>query len=311
MTQSNDPTITLVQTLIAEAKRLGLVWTLRPATAISGDAETLVVRMDGDGTTDNITAVNMLGQSVINGARVMALMVPPSGLFVIGYTSRNPGYRFLTQVRYTVNDSFVKGDHPGVIAIRVSAVGGGGGGGGCAASGAGACAVAGGAGAGGYAESFILASALNTSENIIVGTGGAGGVAGNNVGTSGVDSSFGTTPIVIAEAGGGGNGGASSAAAGFGGAGGPGGAGTGDFILTGSSGWSGVRQAGGFAAQQGDGGFSHLSTYARDSTNIGATGATGRPYGGGGGGGYDLNGTATARAGGVGADGIVIVDIFV
>lgn len=67
------------QATVENAKRLGLTWTLTPATVTSTDP--LQAIMDGD--TVPIGIVSMLGP-LPTGIRAYVIQVPPSGNFVIG-----------------------------------------------------------------------------------------------------------------------------------------------------------------------------------------------------------------------------------
>lgn len=68
-----------VQALVNNAERLGLTWDLKPATVQRSNP--LEILMDGDDA--NIGATSMIGP-VGPGQRVYVLVVPPSGLFVVG-----------------------------------------------------------------------------------------------------------------------------------------------------------------------------------------------------------------------------------
>lgn len=70
------------ESLVLNAQRLGLVWTLRRATVdagISGDFVT--AKYDGDEAA--ITMVTMIG-ALAKGTRVYAIGVPPAGNYVVG-----------------------------------------------------------------------------------------------------------------------------------------------------------------------------------------------------------------------------------
>lgn len=66
--------------LIREARRLGLVWGLRPATV----ATPTTVVYDGDGENSTTRVVNMLDDTPEVGDRVMCMFVPPAGNFIVG-----------------------------------------------------------------------------------------------------------------------------------------------------------------------------------------------------------------------------------
>jgi hypothetical protein len=220
-------------------------------------------------------------------------------------------------VYYTTagTDSFTKATYPNIKAVKVRVIGGGAGGGGAATTITGRWAGGGGGGGGGYAEKYILASALGTTETVTVGAGGNAGSAGNNNGSSGGTSSFGSH--CSATGGSGGDGSAATTNV-FGSDGGVGGTGTGgDINMPGQRGGEGFtigNSGGNFfrAAIAGAGGDSVIGVGATNrGTPSALTGASGSVYGGGGEGGVTTEGETTARAGGAGASGIVIVDIFV
>jgi hypothetical protein len=228
------------------------------------------------------------------------------------------GYLFAGQIRYTSSGTFVKADpfgagDIGLRAVRVRCVAGGGGGGGAETTGAGQVAAGNGGSGGGYAEKFILASDLTSTVTVTRGSGGAGG-AGNAAGTAGNSSSFGATETfeVIAPAGNGANRlGAHTPAtlvlappAGQ-----PGGAG--DIIVQGQAGTPMVLFGSGGSAAIGGSGGSSLIGAGADAIGSSTNGGPGRIYGGGGAGGLNGASQGTARSGGTGANGIVIVDCFI
>jgi hypothetical protein len=71
------------QAIQDNAKRLGLTWTLRPGTvqAYSGDSGQVSIIFDGDTTA--IGAVSLAG-ILIPAQRVMGMIIPPGGNFIIG-----------------------------------------------------------------------------------------------------------------------------------------------------------------------------------------------------------------------------------
>jgi hypothetical protein len=214
------------------------------------------------------------------------------------------GFSIASQTVVTTTGTTTYTTPAGVKAILVEVVGGGAGGGSAdgAASSAGA---GGGGGAGGYAKKLYIFPA--SSYSVTVGTGGAGGVAQANgaVGTNGNNSVFDTAGSPVTAFGGTGGGAsgtaASTVAAVAGGAGGAVSTG-GDLNCGGDSGEAGIRLA---AAQEigGNGGRSIFGGGGVGTVN--ATGGNAPNYGGGGGG-AGTNGN-TDRAGGNGAQGVIIV----
>lgn len=226
------------------------------------------------------------------------------------------GYVYGGQVVYTSSDTFSKADYPGLRAVRVKCQGAGGGGGGVAATGAGERAVSAGGNGGGYAEKFILVDDLSGDETVTVGAGGSGGPAGNNAGSSGGDSSFGSH--CVGEGGIGGSGGFLSNVSTFTGESGSStlAGGTGDLVIRG--GGAGVGFSFGTGIRQGhnsQGGGSHLGAATNvtrqggNTTGSNGQGSDGIPYGGGASGLISRD-NALATAGKKGADGIVLVELY-
>lgn len=219
-------------------------------------------------------------------------------------------YWFSTTVRFTASGAFTKATYPGLRAVRIRVVGGGGGGGGTAATAAATVAVAAGGGAGGYSEKFVLAASLGTSETVTVGALGAGGVAGNNFGTTGGTTSFGAH---CSAAGGVGGEGAAAAATSIATGGGAGGAGaSGDLNMNGGYGGTGYGHVNVGCPAHGGVPPMGLGQGGRPSANNnGGVGAAppANSYGGGGGGAWATFSQGTF-AGGDGAAGIVMVDVY-
>ncbi len=192
-------------------------------------------------------------------------------------------------VFFTASGSFVKANHPGLRAVRIRCQAGGGGAG-AATDNPG---MGGGGGGGGYVEHFELASALSASETVTVGAGGAGGVGGS--GANGLPSSFGAHCSSVGGIKGDQNGGSFAA----------GGGGSGDLIFPGGDGGRGGNPL--INSASGQGGAAHLGAGAPGGPG-GGQGDDANNYGGGGGAGQANN--ATNRDGGVGAPGIIIVDLL-
>ena len=211
-------------------------------------------------------------------------------------------------IYYTSNDTFTKADHPFLHKIRVRCQGAGGAGGGAVATSALEFSLGGGGGGGGYAEKEILGPTLGTTETVTVGVGGTG-VSGG-VGNTGGDSSLGSHAV-----GKGGVGGAVSAAFtgpdfifAAGGLGGDQAGGTGDLKLDGGAGGPGVGDDRFIQAQVGGGGGSaHLGGGGRGTTQ--GVGLAGGQHGGGGGGSAN-EASVSARVGGAGASGVIIIDLY-
>lgn len=217
------------------------------------------------------------------------------------------GYQFGGTVVYTSSGSFTKANYPGLRAVEVECIGGGGGGGGAVTTSSSQASSGSGGNGANWAKSFLLVSALSSTETVTVGNAGAGGT-GN--GSTGGNSSFGSLVV-----GGGGAGGiAASASVGRGGADASftSGTATGDETAFGDSGegswqsgdddmaWAGK---GGSAARGGGGGRGR-----RSSTSL--SGGAGKFPGGAGGGAANGNSEGNAQSGASGAAGYVVVRLY-
>lgn len=71
------------------AKRLGLIWDLRPAEVqgVPTDPSQVSVLLDGDSAA--IPAYSLIG-ALRSGQRVMCMEVPPAGLYIVGYVASSP-----------------------------------------------------------------------------------------------------------------------------------------------------------------------------------------------------------------------------
>jgi hypothetical protein len=258
------------------------------------------------------------GTAVASGGQVLAYSTAVSGYNpadVFGAAVNGTAvYRFVSTLYFTSNGTFSKADYPWLRAIRVKVQGAGGGGGGCATTSATQVALGPAGASGAYCESFITNIAgLDSSVTVTRGAGGAGGTAGANAGATGGTSSFGA---LLSSAGG---------AAGFGGFGDaavpfriiPGGVGaavpgTGDLAIGGGDGAVsfGIDINNVFAGPTYGAGPLGGNGRGKSSFQSGANGDAGRNYGGGGQGGINARSQVTARSGGAGADGIVIVELY-
>lgn len=81
--------ITAAKAVVENAKALGLVWSLRPATVTVDAPDPSLVEVIMDGDTVSISVVSLIG-GLGEGARVMVLIVPPSGMFIIGQPNTGP-----------------------------------------------------------------------------------------------------------------------------------------------------------------------------------------------------------------------------
>ena len=222
-------------------------------------------------------------------------------------TKFNAGYRYLTTLYYTSSGTFTKASYPSLRAIRVKAIGAGGGGGGAGATGASQVSIAGSGGSGGYSEKFYTdIASLSSSITVTVGSGGAGGTSGG-AGSTGGDTTF---SGITANGGGGGDIGPVGSVTFYYSNPGTGGSSSGgDLNISGSGGRPGTAWASD-RVQGAVGGSSLLSGSNRRSVETtGSIGAAGPLYGGGGDGGVNAQ-SQSARSGGAGAAGIVIVELY-
>jgi len=207
------------------------------------------------------------------------------------------GYTYVTTLYYTSpgTHQFVKANYPWLRGIRATVTGAGGGGGGAGGNGRGGGSGAAGATGIKWLNEAAIA-ALPPSADVVVGAGGSGGAAGENDGSPGGSSSF---DSVTAPGGLQGNRSAS----------GHGGIGTGatgaDLSIPGGDGASGAQVAGGFP---GLGGASYWGGGPRTpAATSNRPGVDGRAPGTGGSGGYRHDADV---AGGTGADGIVVLELY-
>lgn len=284
----------LVQSITEHASSLGLVWRLRPAEVSSklNDGGTIITY---DGDTVPIRAVPLI-ENVFPGQHVMVMFVPPAGNYIIGALT----FFHTTEDRFVLNGTWEK--PPGTLTVVAETQGGGGAGGGAQATAAGQAAVGGGGEGGAYARMRLDAVDLANSVAVTVGQGGNGVSA--SAGNAGDPSSFGTD--VDADGGTFGNiliassavlsqsGGASTQNM------------TGTIQIAGGEGGASRRDPG--SSHGGQGGGSFLGN-GGGSPAENFVGRDGNGYGAGGSG--ACNGASdTAKRGGHGADGIVIVTSY-
>lgn len=107
-----------VDQAVADAKRLGISWTLRPGTMISD----FVAVYDGDAVEQGVRVIKLV-PDVANGDRVMLMFVPPAGNFVIGYApGSDPVNRLVRATSATGTTSNATYSTPtGMTAIRLRA----------------------------------------------------------------------------------------------------------------------------------------------------------------------------------------------
>jgi len=266
---TNSTTNYLYVTVLNGALTTGFT-TLAPVVQAEGLFTPSIV--SGQITINAVTGMTYVG----NGSSFIATPLVLVGTAVTSGTSVTSTYgssynmpvSVASQVRqvFTSSGAWIKPSWlTGNEVVEVEIWGGGGGGAG------------GGGGGGAYNQRRFMASQLNSSETVTVGSGGAG--AFGSAGSNGGNSSFGTTPYLYAY---GGAGGAASLGIG-GGGGGTQSAGSGS---TGGSGYSsrGTAAANTDGAVDGGGGGSNSALAGSSFWGGGGGGCGSSTFGGGGGG---------------------------
>lgn len=232
------------------------------------------------------------------------------------------GYKLAAIVHYTANGTFQKGNYAGIKAIEVEVIGAGGGSAYAAATTGAQISYGTGGGGGGYSHGFILAGSLASSETVTVGTGGTAGNSGTPDAGNGGGSSFGTHLTAGGGQGGDATGAVSTAVSGFfsSGAGGVIGAGSAADIVAPGEGGARVRHENGFLTyvlgltghrSGGPYGVNILAqTFSSLASGQSQTAAAGLAPGGGASGNRNLT-SASAQNGAAGANGRVIVRVYV
>lgn len=260
-----------------------------------GSGITSWVNPSSGGTVTSITAGEGLSTSSAGGSSGGAITTAGSLYLSLGVVVQT----FTSNGTYTPTS--------GMMYAQVECVGGGGGGGGTAIAAASTVAGGGGGGAGAYSRVMVSAADIGASKTVTIGAAGTGATAGNNAGGTGGDTSLDT--LCVAKGGAGGSGSAGNANANAG-AGGAASGGTGTLKISGNYGTNGQVGTSNNFPTGGLGGPSYLGPGAPSSGVNSAGTAPGSGYGGGGSGGIDFN-AASARAGGAGAAGIVVVTEYV
>lgn len=262
---------------------------------------TITVQLDIGGTLYEIVKLTLLAGYTLQYKDTdgWTLIDAAGGIIVSSLVGRLVKTTVLTS-----GTSFTTG--PSTTSIRIRMWGGGGGGGGCTSV-ASAASCAGGGGAGGYCEKLVAVSP-NTAYTYAIGAAGAAnsGAAGGNGG----DTTFtvGATTYT-AKGGTGGPGATSTTVIGTAFAGGAGGVvGTnGDVNAPGADGLPGVMTTVGPLGHSGEGGSCAVG---KGGLALVAAAAGNAATGNGAGGGGAMTGASSARAGGAGVVGMLIVDEY-
>lgn len=221
--------------------------------------------------------------------------------FVI-LTNRLLGFQYLTNTgssTYTPTSVAVNN-------ILVECLGGGGGGGGVAFSASGVSGGGGGA-SGGYCRRWIAAIGPSYTATYQVGTGGNGGTAGANNGSSGAATTWSDGSVSLsAGAGGGGDGISANAVAALSNGGAPGTTTGGDFNCKGSPGYCGLGL--GVSAMGGAGGAGYFGGSGSPVFTVsGSSAGTNANAYGSGGSGAAISVGVSSSAGGNGSKGTIVV----
>jgi len=301
----------------------------------------MALRLSGDGslnlsdvTLDNVTASGLSASGTVSLPPTTSIgnVSDTEIAFVDGVTSalqtqlnakadKAAGYQYVTTLYITSNATFEKGfalkladpssndATPWLRAIRVKVQGAGGGGAGATTTSSNQVSPGGGGSSGEYREVFISdIGSLSASVTVTIGSGGTGGSGVS--GTAGGKSVFGSV-----EAEGGGRGVAVSAGAAprnspASDAAGTGGAGSADLTIAGQRGQQGFASVTGLVIS----GRGANSVLGLGGVSLGfssfSTGNSGAGFGSGGGGALNGENQATARTGGFGRAGIVIVELY-
>jgi hypothetical protein len=290
------------------------------ATAgIADSAVTSAKIADGTIVNADVSSTAAIAQSKVSGLTTD----------LAAKADKSAGYQYHSTIYITSNGNFEKAAAlkldsvapspeatPWLRAIRVRLVGGGGAGGGASATTSTQGAAGAGGGAGGYAERFYTnISALSASVSVTIGSGGTGsaGASGGGGGTTEFGGA-GDAWRVRASGGGGAGWNLGSTAGGTLRQGSSAGSGSnGDLLLTGGPGQMMiVFVISAFNSLSGNGGNSFFAGGghgAAPNIDSGSNGVNGS-RGSGGSGAINLGTQASARAGGNGGAGIVIVELF-
>lgn len=271
---------------------------------------TAVVAGGGTGLTSTTAYAVLCGGTTSTAALQSIAGVGSSGQYLTSNgAGALPTFQSSTRINtvavqvFTSNGTYTPTS--GMVYCMIEAVGGGGGGGGAAATAGGTTSIGGGGGAGEYARGIFSAATIGASKSVTIGAAGAAnsGAAGGNGGNTSVGST-----VISANGGTGGSASAAGAAANVSGAAGGSGGTGGDFRMTGGHGNAGyiATTASSFSTSGG----STVYGFGGGSEQPSNTGLTATGYGGGGGGAANYT-SQSARSGGAGTAGIVIVTEFI
>lgn len=264
-------------------------------------ASQTAVILDSDPSQRPVLATSVVGPIGVN-TRVVCLVYPPRGLLVIGVLSLPvPGL-----ITFTASGSFTKAQAAGARALEVWALGGGGAGGGAVATGVGESSGGAGGGSGTAAYDLLRVSALTFPVTVTIGAGGV--AAAGLVGGAGGNTTFGSYVGGVGAAGG--DAAVTGTAVGpAAGPGTPGGilSGNANASLYGDYGLRGFRIAATFF-MPGGGARTPWGGGGRTPASLSSAGNNGSGFGTGGSGACNAASQA-ARAGGNGAQGLVLVKL--
>lgn len=176
----------------------GPITVLLPSAPIDGS---IIYFTDNTSTISSVRTltINANGKSIDNSASPVVLSVA-GGAWQLVYVNAVNGWKLSSMSSssgggvniITFNASGTYTPSPGMKQCIVRMVGGGGGGGGVASLSPNQYGIAESGGCGAYVEAMVTASQVGPSQLVTIGTGGAGGPAGNNGGSTGTATTFGS-----------------------------------------------------------------------------------------------------------------------
>lgn len=289
-----------------------LTYTVAQTALVQGDSYAFIAGFTNTGATtlavSGLTAKAVrLGNAALTGGEIVAGLT-----YVVMYDGT--AYQMINMTRggligvqvFTTAGTATYTPTAGTNSVVVECIGGGGGGGGAAATAGGQVSGGSGGSGGGYARKRLTTGFSGASYT--VGAKGTGGTAGANNGTDGAASTFGTGPLVSAAGGGKGFGGSAATPPTISNGPSAPAIGTiGDVLASSQQGGIGFLLSSSLVSTAPGGGAAvYVGGSGNTVTTTGSAGAAAKSFGGGGEGAANAA-SQSARAGGDGKDGAVIV----